>query len=150
MKLSSKLKTVGRGAKGGAKLVGKSAKGGAKLLGKGAKAQAELMGHQVKDKALERRIDRLDEENRELRVENRTLKDEVKTSRADLQKLIDMFERHTAEGGSHKGRWLLFLMAAGGGAYYAWTRMMGGNGSMWSERVSETFSGVRSGAASTA
>ncbi|HZD79185.1 MAG TPA: hypothetical protein VE646_03975, partial [Actinomycetota bacterium] len=77
MKLSSKMRWVGRGAasgaKAGAKLLGTGAKGGAKVASKGAKAKAESMGRQAKHKALERRIDRLDEENQELRIENRVL-----------------------------------------------------------------------------
>ncbi|MFB3738954.1 MAG: hypothetical protein ACE14W_08315 [Candidatus Velamenicoccus archaeovorus] len=115
-----------------------------RTLGGTAKSRAGLMGHQMKDKALERRLEHLDDENQELRTENRVLRDEVKQGRMDLDKVIEMFERHTEEKGSHKGRWLLLAMLAGGG-YYAWTKLSGGDGSMWTERMNEALSGVRAG-----
>jgi hypothetical protein len=61
-----------------------------------------------------------------------------------------MFESHTSDSGSHTGRWVLFLMAAGGAAYYAWSKVAGGDGSMLGQQASDTVTGVRSGTSGAA
>lgn len=97
-------------------------------VGSSMMTRAELMGHEMKDKALERRVDRLASENDELKTENRVLRDEVKESRSDLQRILDMLEKHTGsdDDRSHKGLWFLFLMLLAGAGYAA-SKMMGGD-----------------------
>jgi hypothetical protein len=106
-----------------------------KWVGRSARDRAEIVGHQLKDRALEKRLERAHEETERLRRENDMLRDEVSESRSEHKKILDLLERRLevledveVEKKSHKGRWLLFLMALGGGAY-AWVRMRAnGNG----------------------
>jgi hypothetical protein len=73
------------------------------------------------------------DETDRLRLENEHLRDEVEQTRQEHHKILDLLESRLSapeqeeEHRSHKGRWLLFLMAVGGGIY-AWTRMRQGNG----------------------
>jgi hypothetical protein len=100
-----------------------------KWMGRSARNRAETVGHQMKDRALEKRLERASEEAERLRLENDLLRDEVSGSRSEHHRILDLLESRVAEsaeekGGkkSHKGRWLLFLVTLGGGAY-AWIRM---------------------------
>jgi len=106
-----------------------------KMVGKGAKQKAEHVAHDMKDRALERRLDRASAESDRLRYENDILRDEVSESRAEHRKILDLLEERFADlseeveetGGkkkSHKGRWFLFLTAIGGGVYY-WFKQRG-------------------------
>jgi hypothetical protein len=114
-----------------------------KWMGRSARNRAEAVGHQMKDRALEKRLERAHEESERLRLENEMLRDEVNESRTEHRRILDLLERKIGDveievegkkSHSHKGRWLLFLMALGGGAY-AWVRMRSnGNGyGEWSE-----------------
>jgi hypothetical protein len=111
-----------------------------KWMGRSARNRAEVVGHQLKDRALEKRLERAHEEAERLRLENDVLRDEVSESRSEHKRILDLLERKLGDAAeieiehevrkkeSHKGRWLLFLMALGGGAY-AWIRMRSnGNG----------------------
>jgi hypothetical protein len=104
-----------------------------KGMGRSARNRAETVGHQMKDRALEKRLERASEEAERLRLENDLLRDEVSGSRSEHHRILDLLESRVAESEkagkkSHKGRWLLFLVTLGGGAY-AWIRMRSnGNG----------------------
>jgi hypothetical protein len=112
-----------------------------KWVGRSARNRAEVVGHQLKDRALEKRLERAHEEAERLRLENDVLRDEVSESRSEHKKILDLLDKRLSnledveiEKKSHKGRWLLFLVALGGGAY-AWMRMRSnGNGyGEWSD-----------------
>jgi hypothetical protein len=105
-----------------------------KGYGSAARFKAEAAGHRMKDRMLEKRLDRSSEEAEHLRLENQLLRDEVEESRTEHHRILDLLEERMAEqdhenghGRSHKGRWMLFLLALGGGAY-ALMRRMGGDG----------------------
>lgn len=102
-----------------------------KLMGRSARNRAEAVGHQMKDRVLEKRLERASDEADRLRFENEMLRDEVAETRTEHHRVLDLLEKKISEPPdvevegekrSHKGRWLLFLMAIGGGAY-AWIRM---------------------------
>jgi hypothetical protein len=106
--------------------VGSTMKG----MGRSARNRAETVGHQMKDRVLEKRLDRASDEADRLRFENEMLRDEVAETRTEHHRVLDMLEKRLSEPPeveievekrSHKGRWLLFLIAIGGGAY-AWIR----------------------------
>lgn len=99
-------------------------------MGRGARSRAQEMGHTMKDRSLEKRLERVSEEADRLRFENDLLRDEVAETRSEHHRILDAIEARLSEPAevevsvekrSHKGRWLLFLMAIGGGAY-AWVR----------------------------
>jgi hypothetical protein len=101
-----------------------------KGYGSAARFKAEAAGHRMKDRMLEKRLDRSSEEAEHLRLENQLLRDEVEESRTEHHRILDLLEERMAEqdhenghGRSHKGRWLLFLLALGGGAYALMRRM---------------------------
>jgi predicted RNase H-like nuclease (RuvC/YqgF family) len=111
-----------------------------KWMGRSARDRAEVVGHQLKDRALEKRLERAHEEAERLRRENDMLRDEVEGSRTEHKKIYDLLDRRLealedveVKKKSHKGRWLLFLMTLGGGAY-ALIRMRsnGHSASEWS------------------
>ena len=112
-----------------------------KWVGRSARDRAELVGHQLKDRALEKRLERTHDEAERLRRENDMLRDEVSESRTEHKKLFDLLDRRldvledveVEKKKSHKGRWLLFLITLGGGAY-AWIRMRanGSSAGEWS------------------
>jgi adenylosuccinate synthase len=102
-----------------------------KWVGKSARDRAEVVGHQLKDRALEKRLERSHDEAERLRRENDMLRDEVAESRTEHKKMFDLLDRRLdvledveveKKKKSHKGRWFLFLITLGGGAY-AWMRM---------------------------
>jgi len=104
-----------------------------KMVGKGAKYRAENMAHDMKDRSVERRLDRAHAESERLRNENDLLRDEVSETRAEHRRILDLLEERFAELSeevddvdgtkkSHKFRWFLFLLAAGGAAYYWFTQ----------------------------
>ncbi|HEU4864883.1 MAG TPA: hypothetical protein VFT76_01440 [Actinomycetota bacterium] len=94
--------------------------------GRTARFKAGSMSHQMKDRALEKRLDRASSEADRLRFENEMLRDEVDEARTEHRRILDMLDERLpehAENGengehhSHKGRWFLFLLAVGGGIY---------------------------------
>jgi hypothetical protein len=102
-------------------------------MGRSARNRAEVVGHQMKDRALEKRLERASDEADRLRFENDLLRDEVSENRTEHSRILDLLEKRLSdppeievevEKKSHKGRWLLFLMALGGGTY-AWMRNRG-------------------------
>ena len=101
-----------------------------KGYGTAARFRAEAVSHRMKDRVLEKRLDRTAHEAERLRLENQLLRDEVEDSRTEHHRILDMLETRlmdpeaeTQEGKrSHRGRWLLFVLALGGGAY-TWVRM---------------------------
>lgn len=97
-----------------------------KGYGTAARHRAEVVGHRMKDRMLEKRLDRASHEAERLRLENQMLRDEFEDSRLEHHRILDMLEERlpddVKENGedrkkSHKGRWMLFLLALGGGAY---------------------------------
>lgn len=100
-------------------------------MGRSARNRAEVVGHQMKDRVLEKKLERASDEAGRLRFENELLRDEVAETRSEQHRILDLLEKRISEPPeveveiekkSHKGRWLLFLTALGGGAY-AWMRM---------------------------
>lgn len=116
-----------------------------KWMGRSARNRAEAVGHQMKDRVLEKRLERASEEAERLRLENDLLRDEVFESRSEHHRILDLLESRLSEPSedksdkrSHKGRWLLFLVTLGGGAC-AWMRMRSeGNGAdEWSGHLND-------------
>jgi hypothetical protein len=108
-----------------------------KGYGSAARFRAEAVSHRMKDRVLEKRLDRTAHEAERLRLENQMLRDEVEDSRTEHHRILDLLEERMQEetkdedeGRSHKGRWLLFLLALGGGAY-AFVRRMREKGTDW-------------------
>ena len=101
-----------------------------KWMGRSARNRAQAVSHSMKDRALEKRLDRVSEEADRLKFENDLLRDEVAETRSEHHRILDMLETRlmdpeaeTQDGKrSHRGRWLLFVLALGGGAY-TWVRM---------------------------
>jgi hypothetical protein len=120
-----------------------------KGYGSAARFKAEAAGHRMKDRMLEKRLDRSSQEAERLRLENQLLRDEVEESRTEHHRILELLEErmeHDDEPGdnhedkkerSHKGRWLVFLLALGGGVY-ALMRRMRENGSAWETGSSAT------------
>jgi hypothetical protein len=98
-------------------------------MGRSARSRANAMGHSLKDRALEKRLERTADEAERLRFENELLRDEVTETRSEHGRILGLLESRLereseAEEGRkhHRGRWLLFLGAIGAGAF-AWFRM---------------------------
>jgi len=105
-----------------------------KWMSRSARNRADAVRHDMKDRALTARLDKAAEENDRLRTENRTLKDAVEESHLAHERILSLLEEHRDEteveldatGGkrSHRGRWFMFLMLLGGGAW-AWMKSKG-------------------------
>jgi hypothetical protein len=120
-----------------------------KLMGRSAREKAETMSHDMKDRALEKRLDRATEESERLRFENDLLRDEVSETRNEHRRILDLLESRLSEPtevevetGKKKSHWfrrLLFLGALGGGAYYWFKQRMGGGSSddEWTSQMSD-------------
>jgi hypothetical protein len=110
-----------------------------------ARFRAGAAGHRMKDRILEKRLDHSSQEAERLRLENQLLRDEVEESRTEHHRILDLLEdRMKLEGDpedhkerSHKGRWLVFLVALGGAAY-ALMRQIRGDRSAWETGSSTT------------
>ena len=121
-----------------------------KGYGTAARFRAEAVSHRMKDRVLEKRLDRTAHEAERLRLENQLLREEVEDSRTEHHRILDLLEERISENGeasgngngrSHKGRWMLILLALGGGAF-AIARRMRDNGTEWGTRSSSTGSGA--------
>ena len=121
-----------------------------KGYGTAARFRAEAVSHRMKDRVLEKRLDRTAHEAERLRLENQLLRDEVEDSRTEHHRILDLLEERISENGeaggngngrSHKGRWMLILLTLGGGAF-AIARRMRDNGTEWGTRSSSTGSGA--------
>jgi hypothetical protein len=106
----------------------------------------------MRDRTLEKRLGRATEESDRLRFENDMLREEVEQTRGEHHRILDMIETKLAspapevevERKSHKGRWLMFLMALGGGAYAVIRMRSQGNGhGEWSS-MGDTPTGTES------
>ena len=108
--------------------------GAMKDYGSTARVKAGAAGHRMKDRMLEKRLDHSSQEAERLRLENQLLRDEMEGSRTEHRRILDLLEErmehHDEKARSHKGRWLVFLLALGG-AVYALTRRMREDGSTW-------------------
>jgi hypothetical protein len=117
-----------------------------KGYGTAARFRAEAVSHRMKDRVLEKRLDRTAHEAERLRLENQLLREEVEDSRTEHHRILDLLEERISENGngngrSHKGRWMLILLALGGGAF-AIVRRMRDNGTEWSTGSSSTDLGA--------
>jgi hypothetical protein len=118
-----------------------------KWVGRSARDKAETMSHDMKDRALEKRLDRAQSETEHLRFENDLLRDEVSETRSEHHRILDLLESRLAdptEGErdddgkkSHKFRWLVFLSAIGGGIYYWMKQRTGGGDDEWTNQMSD-------------
>ena len=93
-------------------------------MGRSARGRAHAVGHSMKDRILEKRLERTTDEADRLRLENDMLRDEVDETRTEHRRILDLLEARLMEAEAapakkktHRGRWLLFLVALGGGAY---------------------------------
>lgn len=98
-----------------------------KGYGRSARFKAETVGHRMKDRALEKRLDRATTEADRLRFENEILRDEMDDARTEHRRILDMLDERLPEHSedaerSHKGRWLLFLVAVAGAGYALYRR----------------------------
>jgi hypothetical protein len=104
-----------------------------KWMGRSARNRAEVMSHQMKDRAVQMRLDKAADENDRLRTENRSLRDAIDESHGEHERILDLLATHRDEteddGGSHRGRWFLFLLLLAGGAW-AWMKNREGMGDM--------------------
>ena len=96
--------------------------------GHAARYRAGSVGHRAKDRMLEKRLDRASQESDRLRSENEMLRDEVMDARSEHRRILDLLEERLPDEASngnrsHKGRWLVFLLALGGGAYALFRQM---------------------------
>ena len=121
-----------------------------KGYGTAARFRAEAVSHRMKDRVLEKRLDRTAHEAERLRLENQLLRDEVEDSRTEHHRILDLLEERMPQnekangngnGRSHKGRWMLILLALGGGAF-AIVRRKRDSGTEWSTGSSSTGSGA--------
>ena len=99
-----------------------------KGYGSAARYRAESAGHKAKDRMLEKRLDKASTESDRLRFENEMLRDEVLESRSEHRRILDLLEDRMSEDvdeghRSHKGRWLLFLLALGAAAFAVMRQM---------------------------
>ncbi len=100
-----------------------------KGYGAAARFRAGAMGHQMKDRVLEKRLERAHQESERLRSENELLRDEINDAKTEHHQILNLLEERLPESEpeegkkSHKGRWFLFLLAMGGGAYALLRRM---------------------------
>jgi hypothetical protein len=121
-----------------------------KWMGRSARNRAEAVSRDMKDRALTARLDKTAAENDRLRTENRSLKDAVEESQGAHERILALLEQHrdeteTDDGGSHKGRWFLFLMVLAGGAY-AWMKSRGQTETMdWGGRPATGTEGLGTG-----
>lgn len=93
-----------------------------KGYGRAARLRAGSMGHRAQDRMLEKRLGRANEESDRLRFENELLRDEVVEARSEHRRILDLLEQRLPEETSnghrsHAGRWVVLLMALGGGVY---------------------------------
>lgn len=94
-------------------------------MGRSARSRAQAMGRSIRERTLERRLDRVTDEADRLRFENDRLREEIEQSHAQGDRMLDLLERRLADATpetaqrsrSHRGRWLVLLTALGGGAY---------------------------------
>ena len=118
-----------------------------KSMGKTARDKVESTAHEVKDRSIERRLDRSQAETDRLRHENDLLRDEVTESRSEHRRILELIEERFAELSddveeagetktkkSHKFRWFLFLLAIGGGVYY-WFKQRTGGDDEWDSQM---------------
>ena len=129
-----------------------------KWMGRSARDKAEAMSHDMKDRALEKRLDRAQSETEHLRFENDLLRDEVSETRNEHHRILDLLESRLAdttdtetEDGkkSHKFRWLVFLSAIGGGIYYWMKQRTGGSDDEWTSQMSDLPSVSQTGTGTT-
>lgn len=114
-----------------------------KSMGRTARFKAEAVTHDMKDRALEKRLDRAETESERLKFENDLLRDEVAETRSEHKRILDLLEARLTdpmEGDvegegkrSHKGRWFLFLAALGGGVYYWFKQRRDGMQDEWGD-----------------
>lgn len=122
-----------------------------KKVGHGAKDRAGAVRHTVHDRAQERRLERTAEEAMRLRSENDVLRNEAAEARAEHHKILDLLESRLAEPPEievevegrkrHRGRWILFLAAIGGGAFALVRRRANGH-QEWADMEDRALSGT--------
>jgi hypothetical protein len=82
---------------------------------------AQGVRHGIKDRMLERRIDRMHDETERLESENSMLRDQLEESHDEHQRILDMIDERLKRSKGKGGRFF-FLMLLGAGAF-AWMRM---------------------------
>lgn len=82
---------------------------------------AQGVRHGLKDRRLERRLDRVHEETERLESENSMLRDQLEESHDEHQRILDMIDERMKRSKGKGGR-LFFLLLLGAGAF-AWMKM---------------------------
>ncbi len=103
-----------------------------KGYGSAARFRAGAAGHRMKDRMLEKRLDRSSQEAERLRLENQLLRDEVEESRTEHHRILDLLEERMDPSGDPedgtrsvrtRAAGCVFLLALGGAAYALMRRM---------------------------
>jgi hypothetical protein len=125
-------------------------------MGRSARGKAHAVGHSMKDRILEKRLERTTDEADRLRLENDILRDEVDETRTEHRRILDLLEARLTEADTapakpkktHRGGWFLFLVALGGGAYaLVRTRFRGNGQAEWEPEGTGESTLTRSGGA---
>ncbi len=84
-----------------------------KEMSRSARNRAGAVGHSMRDRALEKRLQRMSGEADRLRFENDLLREEVAETRSEHHRILDVIEARLPEpesrttSGSHRVRWIL-------------------------------------------
>jgi hypothetical protein len=94
---------------------------GAKVLSRTASMRAQGVRHGLKDRILERRLDRAHQETDRLEHENSMLRDQIEESHQEHERIIDLIDERLTRSKGKGGRVFLMLLLAIGG--FVWMRM---------------------------
>jgi hypothetical protein len=82
---------------------------------------AQGVRHGLKDRMLERRLDRMSDETERLESENSMLRDQLEENHEEHQRILDMIDERVKRSKGKGGRFF-FLLLLGAGAF-AWMKM---------------------------
>jgi hypothetical protein len=91
---------------------------GARSIGR----TAQGVRHGLKDRMLERRLDRMHDESERLESENSMLREQLEESHEEHQRILDMIDERLKRSKGKGGGRLFLLMLLGAGAY-VWMRI---------------------------
>jgi hypothetical protein len=94
---------------------------GAKVLSRTTSMKAQGVRHGLKDRILERRLDRAQQEADRLEHENSMLRDQLEESHQEHERIIDLIDDRLSRPKGKGGRFFLMLLLAIGG--FVWMRM---------------------------
>jgi hypothetical protein len=94
---------------------------GAKVLSRTTQMKAQGVRHGLKDRILERRLDRAQQEADRLEHENSMLRDQLEESHQEHERIIDLIDERLNRPKGKGGRFFLLLLLAIGG--FVWMRI---------------------------